>query len=237
LRTPPRPRHWCIVGHRPRHRVGSGHERSSRLRGVRKPDDGVALQRDAGGAITPLILDITDAEQISAAVDTVSTHVEDAGLAGLVNNAGIGALGPLELMPLEEFRRQLEVNVTGQLAVTQAFLPLLRQARGRIVFMGSIGDRAVLPFLGSLCGCKFAVAAMADAFRQELASWGVRVVLVEPAAIASEAPGKLEREAERFLSESRGAGRALYEDAFRRLVTQFTGYLRAGTRRGSSPKP
>jgi len=197
--------------------------------GIRKPDDGTALQRDARGVITPLMLDITDAEQISAAVDTVSAHVEDAGLTGLVNNAGIGGLGPLELMPLEAFRHQMEVNVTGQLAVTQAFLPLLRRARGRIVFMGSIGDRAVLPFLGPLCASKFALAAIAEALRQELAPWGVRVVLVEPAAIASEAPSKLEREAEQFLSESSDAGRALYEDAFRRLVTEFTVHLRAGS--------
>jgi NAD(P)-dependent dehydrogenase (short-subunit alcohol dehydrogenase family) len=197
--------------------------------GVRKPDDGVALQRDARGEITPLILDVTDAEQISAAVDTVSAHVKDAGLTGLVNNAGIGILGPLELVPLEAFRRQMEVNVTGHLAVTQAFLPLLRQARGRIVFIGSIGDRTVLPFLGPLCGSKFALAAIAEAFRQELAPWGVRVVLVEPGGIASEAPGKLDREAERFLTESSDAGRALYEDAFRRLVTEFTALLRAGS--------
>jgi hypothetical protein len=87
----------------------------------------------------------------------------------------------------------------------------------------------VLPFLGALCGSKFALAAMAEAFRQELAPWGVRVVLVEPAAIATEAPSKLEREAEQFLSESSRAGRALYEDAFRRLVTEFTGHLRAGS--------
>ena len=162
-------------------------------------------------------------------MDTVSAHVENAGLTGLVNNAGIGGLGPLELIPLEAFRHQLEVNVTGQLAVTQAFLPLLRQAGGRIVFMGSIGDRAALPFLGPLCGSKFAIAAIAAALRQELAPWGVRVVLVEPAAIASEAPRQLEREAQQRLSEASVAGRALYEDAFRQLVTQFTGFLRAGT--------
>jgi NAD(P)-dependent dehydrogenase (short-subunit alcohol dehydrogenase family) len=197
--------------------------------GVRRPDDGVSLQRDAVGEITPLLLDVTDTEQISAGVDAVSAHVDDAGLTGLVNNAGIGFLGPLELMPLEAFRAQMEVNVTGQLAVTQAFLPLLRRARGRIVFIGSIGDRAVLPFLGGLGGSKFALAAIAEAFRQELARWGIRVVLVEPAAIASEAPHKLERDAEQFLSEWSEAGRTLYEGAFRRLVSEFTRGLNAGS--------
>jgi NAD(P)-dependent dehydrogenase (short-subunit alcohol dehydrogenase family) len=207
------------------HLASSGHHVYA---GVRKPDDGAALRRDGDG-ITPLMLDVTDAEQISAAEETVSAHVGDAGLTGLVNNAAIGLLGPLELMPLEAFRRQMEVNVTGQVAVTQAFLPLLRQARGRIVFMGSIGDRTVLPFLGSLAGSKSALAAIAGALRQELAPWGIRVVLVEPTAIASAAPSKLQRDAEQFLSESSEAGRALYEDAFRRLVTDFTGHLYAGS--------
>lgn len=197
--------------------------------GVRNPDDGAALRRDTGGEITPLMLDVTDAEQIGAAVDAVSAHVEGAGLTGLVNNAGIGFLGPLELMPLQAFREQMEVNVTGQVAVTQAFLPLIRRARGRIVFMGSIGDRAVLPFLGALGGSKFALAAIAEAFRQELAPWGIRVVLVEPAAIASEAPHKLERDAEQFLSEWSEAGRTLYEGAFRRLVSEFTRALNVGS--------
>jgi NAD(P)-dependent dehydrogenase (short-subunit alcohol dehydrogenase family) len=175
------------------------------------------------------MLDVSDAEQIGTAAETVSAHVGDAGLTGLVNNAAIGLLGPLELMPLQAFRHQMEVNVTGQLAVTQAFLPLVRQARGRVVFMGSIGDRTVLPFLGSLAGSKSALATIAEAFRQELAPWGIRVVLVEPTAIATAAPSKLERDAERFLSESSEDGRALYEDAFLRLVSEFTGYLDAGS--------
>ncbi len=189
--------------------------------GVRKPDDAMALRRATTGEISPLMVDVTDAAQIAAAAETVAEHVGAAGLSGLVNNAGIGLFGPLELVPIAAFRRQMEVNVTGQLAVTQAFLPMLRLARGTIVFIGSIGDRIVLPFLGPLAGSKFALAAMADALRQELAPWGVRVVLVEPGTIASAAPAKLVHNAEQLLRSSSESGRTLYEDAFRRFVGMF----------------
>lgn len=203
--------------------------------GIRKPSDGAALQHSsseasgAPGEITPLALDVTDGGQIRAAAEAVAAHVGSRGLDGLVDNAGIGVFGPLELMPLDAFRRQLEVNVVGQLAVTQGFLGLLRAARGSVVLMGSIGDRIVMPFLGPLAASKFALSAMAQALRQELAPWGVRVVLIEPASIASEAPGKLERDAERFLNDSTAEGRSLYEGAFRQLVRRFAARAQAGS--------
>jgi NAD(P)-dependent dehydrogenase (short-subunit alcohol dehydrogenase family) len=199
--------------------------------GVRKPADGTALQQATAGEITPLPLDVTDAGQIAAAAAAVAGHVAGAGLAGLVNNAGIGVFGPLEVIPIEQFRRQLEVNVTGQLAVTQAFLPLLRRARGRIVLIGSIGTRFTPPFTGPVSASKSTIATMAEALRQELAPWDVRVVLIEPASIHTEAVDKLELDAERLLSEADPTQRALYEDAFRRLVR--TGVTRE--RKGSPP--
>ena len=106
-------------------------------------------------------------------------------LDGLVNNAGIGVACPLEDLPPEELRRQLEVNVVGQLAVTQAVLPALRAARGRVVIMGSIGGRSALPFLGGYAMTKFALEAMADSLRLELAPDGIDVSLVEPGTIAT----------------------------------------------------
>jgi len=119
--------------------------------GVRRPADGAALQQAAHeaatpGEVTPLLLDVTDQAQIAAAARAVTEHVGPAGLAGLVNNAGIGGFSPLELTGAGDLRRLLEVNVTGQLAVTQAFLPLLRRAQGRIVMVGSIGARFTPPF-------------------------------------------------------------------------------------------
>lgn len=189
--------------------------------GVRKPADGAALAEAAGGDVTPVLLDVTDPQQIASAVELISGHVGVAGLAGLVNNAGIGVFGPLELIPVEQFRRQLEVNVTGQLAITQAALPLLRRARGRIVMIGSIGARFTPPFVGPLAATKSALATMSAALRQELAPWGIDVTVVEPGSIRSEAVDKLESDAQRVLDEATAQGRALYRDAFGHLVDFF----------------
>jgi NAD(P)-dependent dehydrogenase (short-subunit alcohol dehydrogenase family) len=186
--------------------------------GVRRPADAPAPPTANSGEITPLLLDVTDPAQIRAAAATVAGHTGNAGLKGLVNNAGIGVFGPLEILPIQQFRRQLEVNVTGQLAVTQALLPLLRRARGRIVLIGSIGTRFTPPFTGPISASKSAIATMAEALRQELAPWDIHVVLIEPASIHTEAVDKLDRDAERLLSESDPGARTLYEDAFRRFV-------------------
>src|SRR6516164_336834 len=150
--------------------------------GVRHLADGDQLARSAaGGEVTPLILDVTEVGHIDAAAAAITGHTGPAGLDGLVNNAGFGLACPTELVPLKAFRRQLEVNVTGQLAVTQAMLPLLRRARGRIVMVSTIGIRFSPPFAGPLDASKAALTALGDALRQELAPWGIRVVLVEPA--------------------------------------------------------
>jgi NAD(P)-dependent dehydrogenase (short-subunit alcohol dehydrogenase family) len=200
--------------------------------GFRKPADGAALVQGAGREITPLLLDVTNSGQISAAAETVAGHVGGAGLAGLVNNAGIGLFGPLEIIPLEQFRTLMEVNVTGQLAVTQVFLPLLRQACGRIIMIGSIGTRFTPPFVGALAASKSALASMDEALRQELAPWGIRVVLVEPATVRSEAVGKLERDAARLMDQASPAQRALYQEAFGHLVDTFA----ARHQHGSPPE-
>lgn len=197
--------------------------------GVRKPADGTALAEAAAGELTPLLLDVTDTQQITAAVKTIAGHVGDAGLAGLVNNAGIGVFGPLELIPIEQFRRQLEVNVTGQLAVTQAALPLLRQARGRIVMIGSIGTRFTPPFIGPLAASKSTLTTMSNALRQELAPWDIRVILVEPGSIRSEAVDKLENDARTVMNDATAEGRALYENAFLHLVGFFAGLHEKGS--------
>jgi NAD(P)-dependent dehydrogenase (short-subunit alcohol dehydrogenase family) len=197
--------------------------------GVRTPADGTSLTRSTAGEITPLLLDVTDGTQLAAAADTVTSHVANDGLDGLVNNAGIGVFGPLELMPLEQIRRLLEVNITGQLAVTQAFLPLLRQARGRIVMIGSIGTRFTPPFVGPLAMSKSAIATMDEALRQELAPWGIRVVLIEPASIRTAAVAKLHSDAAEVMSQATPAQRALYQDAFRQLVDAFALQHRHGS--------
>lgn len=153
--------------------------------GVRKAADGDALTQKASGRLTPVLLDVTDAATIAAAAETVAKAVGEAGLAGLVNNAGISVAGPLEFLPIAELRTQLEVNVIGQVAVTQAFLPMLRKARGRVVNMGSIAGRSATPFVGAYCASKFALEALTDALRMELRPWAIAVSIVEPGAVAT----------------------------------------------------
>jgi NAD(P)-dependent dehydrogenase (short-subunit alcohol dehydrogenase family) len=200
--------------------------------GVRNPEAGRRLIAEAvGGAVTPVRLDVTDSGQIAAATTEVTDHVGDAGLDGLVNNAGIGMACPTELLPLEMFRELVEVNVTGQLAVTQAFLPLLRAARGRIIIVSTIGVRFLPPFAGPLDATKAALAALGDALRQELAPWGVRVVLVEPASIDSAAAGKVSRDADAVMAAASPSGRALYEDTFAGMLA----VMRHREENGSDP--
>jgi NAD(P)-dependent dehydrogenase (short-subunit alcohol dehydrogenase family) len=185
--------------------------------GVRNPADGDQLARSAaGGELTPLILDVTDPRHIASAAAAVTGHT--AGLNGLVNNAGFGLACPTELVQLDAFRRQLEVNVTGQLAVTQAFLPSLRRARGRIVMVSTIGVRFSPPFAGPLDATKAALAALGDALRQELAPWGIRVVVIEPASINSGAADKVTRDAAAAMAAAAPQGHVLYEDMFARML-------------------
>ncbi len=152
---------------------------------VRREEDGAALAAEASPKLRVLYLDVTDLESIRKAVAEVEAMVGEAGLDGLVNNAGIVEPGPLEFIPLDSLRRQLDVNVTGLLAVTQAFLPLLRRATGRIVNIGSVGGLNVLPFAGAYSASKFAMEALTDALRMELKASGLEVSLIEPASVAT----------------------------------------------------
>jgi NAD(P)-dependent dehydrogenase (short-subunit alcohol dehydrogenase family) len=166
--------------------------------GVRRATDGAALQRQASPLLTAVAIDVTDAASIAGAARTVSAVVGDAGLAGLVNNAGIAVPGPLEFLPIPDLRRQLDVNVVGQIAVTQTMLPLLRAARGRIVNMGSIGGRMATPFLGAYGASKFALEALTDALRVEVRPWRIHVAIIEPGAIATPIWQKSGAEADRL---------------------------------------
>ena len=165
--------------------IGCAQQGMTVFAGVRDLRAGEALQAKEGAAIIPLQLDVTDDESIKRAADTVRQRVGGAGLAGLINNAGIAIGSPLEVIPLSQLRKQLEVNVIGQIAVTQAFLPLLRQAHGRIVNMGSIAGRGTIPMMGPYSASKFAMEALTDALRLELYPWGIHVSIIEPGAIAT----------------------------------------------------
>lgn len=174
---------------------GIGHASALRLAssgfvvfaGARKPSDGERLRREG---VIPVEIDVTDDASIHAAVETVRSHVDGRGLDALVNNAGIGLAAPVEYVPLDVLRKQFDINVFGQIAVTQAFLPLIREARGRIVNMGSVGSHITMPFGGALCATKSAFRSLNDALRLELHPSGIQVVMIEPAAIRTPAVDK-----------------------------------------------
>lgn len=155
------------------------------IAGVRQPEDAKSLQEKASERLSPMIIDITDLSTIDLAVETLTGALGEKGLAGLVNNAGIAVAGPLEFLPLVDIRTQFEVNVIGQIAVTKAFLPLLRQGKGRIINISSIAGRMAVPNAGSYAISKFALEAMTDAFRQELKPWDVDVVSIQPGIVST----------------------------------------------------
>lgn len=185
--------------------------------GVRDPRAGEALVAKAGPALIPITLDVTDESSIARSVEVVQRVVGEAGLGGLVNNAGIVVGSPLEVIPLSQLRKQLEVNVIGQIAVTQAFLPLLRRGRGRIVNMGSIAGRGTIPLLGPYSASKYALEALTDALRMELQPWGIHVSIIEPGAIATPIWEKSGKTAEELEASAGKEAKALYGEAVIRI--------------------
>jgi NAD(P)-dependent dehydrogenase (short-subunit alcohol dehydrogenase family) len=179
------------------------------LAGVRRDEDGQRVAAAVPGSIEPVRLDVTDPEQVAAVaaeVDRRSAH----GLAGLVNNAGIAVVGPVESLPIEEWRRQLEVNVLGQVSVTRAVLPALLRCRGRVVNMSSIGGRVALPLFGPYAASKFGLEAFTDTLRRELRPHGVHVVSVEPGGIATPIWEKGNDDADSALASMSAAARQRY---------------------------
>jgi NAD(P)-dependent dehydrogenase (short-subunit alcohol dehydrogenase family) len=143
---------------------------------------------DAHPLVTAIRLDVTSAEEAREAAETVEAALGTDKLRGLVNNAGIGVGGPLEFIDLDDVRRQFEVNVVGQIAVTQAFLPILRDhgpADPRIVFTSSIGGRVAAPFVGPYAASKHALNGLAESLRRELLPWGFRVSVLAPATVST----------------------------------------------------
>ncbi len=154
------------------------------LAGVRKTADGEALTAAGGERVLPVQLDVTDPEQIERAAQRVR-EIAPGGLDALVNNAGSVVVGPLELLSLDDLRRQFEVNFFGHIAVTQALLPSLRRARGRIVLVSSIGGLITTPYLSPYHTSKYALEALGNSLRTELARSGIQVALIEPGSIAT----------------------------------------------------
>jgi NAD(P)-dependent dehydrogenase (short-subunit alcohol dehydrogenase family) len=200
--------------------------------GVRKEADGRELSQAASDQLTPLMIDVTDAEQIESASRQVAEAVGDEGLVGLVNNAGVGGGGPIEFMPLDELRSTLEVNLIGQVAVTQAFIPLIRKRKGTIVFIASIGGRVASPFMSPYNTSKFALEALGESLRHELQPWEIDVVVVEPGSIDTQIWTKGNDKAREQLDEMPEDARRLYG----RQLSRFVEVISETASRGIAPE-
>jgi NAD(P)-dependent dehydrogenase (short-subunit alcohol dehydrogenase family) len=203
------------------------------LAGVRDPSAGESLAAEGPpGRIAALQLEVTDAAQLAAAAERVSGQAGASvagGLDALVNNAGIGLGGPLEVLPEEELRRQFDVNLFAQVAVTKAMLPALRAAHGRIVFLSSIGGRVAMGFNAPYAASKHAIEAVGDALRVELHSSGVQVGLIEPGSIATPIWDKGRGEADRMRIPPE------LQEAYGKVPAAMDKVLADTARRGISP--
>ena len=196
--------------------------------GVRSEQHAHGLRQRGSDRILPVFLDVTDQAQIDAVAKQIAGG---GGLDGVVNNAGIGRGGPLEYLPLEIWREQLEVNVLGQVAVTKAVLPFIRAARGRIVFIGSIGGKVATMLMGPYNASKFAIEAIGESLRSELHPWGISVSVVEPGAIKTPIWDKGRQQVDRL-------ERALPEEARTRYARHIAAARKAiemQDRQGASP--
>ncbi|MEA2477300.1 MAG: hypothetical protein QOC87_1499 [Actinomycetota bacterium] len=181
--------------------------------GVRKEADAEDLRKNGSDRMSPIIVDITDHDSIGAAFADVEARLAGRPLQGLVNNAGITVSGPAEFVPIDEVRRQFEINLFGHMAMTQAFLPMLRTSKGRVVNVGSIGGRNALPFMSPYCASKFAMEGFTDSLRMELSAWGMHVSLIEPGSIATPLWEKGTSQADSLIDDLPKEAHELYGEA------------------------
>ncbi|HZY54109.1 MAG TPA: SDR family oxidoreductase [Reyranella sp.] len=197
----------------------------------RRDSDGAELRQAGGERIVPVLLDVTHDDQIERAVKHIDQATAGAGLDGLVNNAGIGQSGPVELTSPESLKRIFDINLFGQLAMIRSFLPLLRRKRGRIVNIGSVGARLAIPFGGALCASKAAFEIFSDSLRMELRTEGIHVVVIQPGAVRTPAVDKTLGGAEDEIARWPQEMRSRYGAMFR----IFTAKAAARENNGSDP--
>src|SRR6476620_3298260 len=200
--------------------------------GVRKDEDAKSLKEEASDRLKPIKIDVAKERSVATAARNVKKALGDEGLVGLVNNAGIGGGGPVEFVDLDHLRETLEVNVIGQVAVTQAFMPLVRKAKGTIVFIASIGGRVGTPFLSPYNVSKFGIEALGESLRHEVEPWDIDVVVVEPGAIVTKIWDKAEELSEQQLAQMPDDAKRLYGP---QIETFFEGFVEGG-RKGIPPE-
>ena len=198
---------------------------------VRKPQDGDRLQSAFGADLTPAIMDVTDRSSVNAAAELVSSQLDRRGLDGMVNVAGVGRVRPVEYVTANDLQEIFDINVFGQIGVTQAFLPLLRKARGRIVNISSVGAHIAVPFGSLINASKSAFGTFSDTLRLELRPFGIRVCVVEPGAIKTPAVEKTLGNIEAVIANLPVAGAAQYGE----MLRKFAGRAYTREMNGSSP--
>ena len=195
------------------------------LAGVRRDSDADALRTTN---LEPVILDITDPEQIDAVAHRITDHPARQPLRAVINNAGIAINAPVELLSMAEWRRQFEVNFFGHVALTKAVLPALHASSGRVVNISSVGGKVAMPTYGAYAGAKFAMEAMSDALRRELAPHGVQVVVVEPGGVNTEMTGHGIERANDTLAAMSPAERSRYGTLMQAIINQANAFTKSG---------
>jgi NAD(P)-dependent dehydrogenase (short-subunit alcohol dehydrogenase family) len=195
---------------------------------VRKTQDGDKLREAASPKLKPVLMDVTDEAAIARAADEIAAQVGGSGLWGLVNNAGISFRAPLEFAPLNEFRRLYESNVFGLLAVTQAFLPLLRQTHGRIVNVSSLTALMVTPFHGIYSSSKMAVNGITEALRLEVKPHGVKVSLMIYGGVRTELWDRVAKMTADITNQCPPEFNSLYASGLKKALDYFTTRGRSG---------
>lgn len=201
------------------------------LAGVRRAEDGDRLVANVAGHVRPLLLDVTDASTVEQAASTVKAVCGERGLRGLVNNAGVPLIGPVELVSVEQWREHLEVNLLGAVAMTRAVFEHVRTAGGRLVYIGSQLGRIALPGSATYAAGKHGLEALTEALRHELAGTSMRVALIEPGQIKTPLLAKSSGDVERLAEQLQAIDRAEY----RHLVPAARAYLRGGGTLGMTP--
>jgi NAD(P)-dependent dehydrogenase (short-subunit alcohol dehydrogenase family) len=204
---------------------------------VRKEEDASSISAQASERLTPLMLDVTDRASLDHAQVVVDQQVGNAGLWGLVNNAGVGFVAPMEFVPLGDLRRLYEVNFFGLLALTQKFLPLVRKAKGRIVNISSTATSTVAPFHGPYTSAKLAVNGLTDALRLELKPLGVLVSLIIFGIVKTPIWDTAGDQSDQVSSEFPPEALELYGENLRSLRNYFNRIGQAGTSTEQATQP
>jgi NAD(P)-dependent dehydrogenase (short-subunit alcohol dehydrogenase family) len=201
------------------------------LAGVRRPDDGDRLVAEVAGDVRPLLLDVTDTSMIEQAANTVETVCGRRGLRGLVNNAGVPLIGPVELVPVAQWREHLEVNLLGAVAMTRAMFDHVRVAGGRFVYIGSQTGRIAVPGSATYAAGKHGLEALTEALRHELAPTSMRVALIEPGQINTPLLAKSSHDIDRLAQHLQNLNRPEY----RQLLSAARAFVRGGSTLGLAP--